>query len=177
MKNLNRLNFAVVDNAGMIEVVASMAQIIWHEYYHDILSQNQIKYMLETIQSEAAITKVIEDHTSIYYLLSFNEIPVGYIALNKERDSLLLSKCYILNEHRGKGYFKQILRFVEEMAMDLGMYQIDLFVNKNNKSREIYEHLGFKLLGDYQFDIGNGYLMDDFKMSKQLGKRDSNGNE
>jgi RimJ/RimL family protein N-acetyltransferase len=42
-------------------------------------------------------------------------------------------------------------------------------VNKNNvNSIKVYEKLGFKKTGPVIQDIGNGFVMDDYKMEKDI---------
>ena len=43
-----------------------------------------------------------------------------------------------------------------------------LQVNKRNKAKDFYEKIGFTVLYEFDFPIGNGYVMDDYLMEKKL---------
>lgn len=46
-----------------------------------------------------------------------------------------------------------------------------LTVNKNNvKAIRAYEKTGFKNIGSLVQDIGNGFVMDDYKMEQTVGQ-------
>ena len=55
-----------------------------------------------------------------------------------------------------------MIDFVKNEAKAAGLNAIELNVNKNNISKYIYEHLGFRLIRDEKNDIGHGYFMDDY---------------
>ena len=59
--------------------------------------------------------------------------------------------------------------FVEEKAKTYQLKNIRLTVNINNTiAIKAYEKLGFKNVGPIVADIGNGFIMDDFQMMKQI---------
>ena len=173
----NNLTLLPVDNAHQIAEVATLAKEIWTEYYSSILSPEQLDYMIDNLQSFNAIFKVIESGELEYFLIQVDEVTVGYLALGKQKGALLISKCYLLKQTRGKGYFRSVLEEVEKIAQEAAYTQLKLYVNKYNESLKIYEHHGFKVSGSYHFDIGSGYIMDDYEMRKNIEKRHLNGNE
>jgi RimJ/RimL family protein N-acetyltransferase len=67
------------------------------------------------------------------------------------------------------GYGKKAVQFAEKVAKELDLNKIALTVNKNNvNSIKAYEKIGFKNVGSVIQDIGNGFVMDDYKMEKTL---------
>ena len=69
-----------------------------------------------------------------------------------------------------KGFGKKAVQFVEALARRLNLKKISLTVNRNNISAvKAYEKMGFKNLGPVVQDIGNGFMMDDFRMEKLIG--------
>ena len=102
-------------------------------------------------------------------MLVYENTPVGYIAITTEEDALFLSKIYVLRTYRGKKIGTQALKFIENKARELNLKRITLTVNKNNHSAiKAYEKLGFENLGPKIMDIGNGFIMDDYKMAKVI---------
>jgi len=73
------------------------------------------------------------------------------------------------SSERGKGLGKKAIQFIERLAKEKGVRKIALTVNKNNRDAiKAYERLGFKNLGSLIQEIGNGFIMDDYKMEKTL---------
>lgn len=81
---------------------------------------------------------------------------------------MYLSKLYLDAPFHGQGLSRQMLAFVEDAADVIGLPAVELNVNRNNNAVLAYEHLGFKVVAEKITDIGNGFVMDDFIMRKQL---------
>ena len=75
-----------------------------------------------------------------------------------------LHRIYFLKEAQGKGLGKKALNFIKEEVKKIGDKRIILAVNKNNQAKSFYESQGFKVYDEGVFDIGNGYVMDDYLM-------------
>ena len=151
-----------------IKLVATLAQSIWNEYYLELLGEKQIQYMLETLQSFDAIKKTIEEDGMRYRIIEVDKAYAGYFAIKEEGDALLISKFYILKEYRYKGIFRKSLKILELEVYKDRLKSLKLFVNKQNESKDIYENLGFKIVNEWKFDIGQGYIMDDYEMQKDV---------
>lgn len=148
--------------------IADIGFIIWNEHYTPIIGSEQVAYMLDKFQSEKAIQQQVKEGFE-YYLITFETVPVGYICVKKKRDTLFLSKIYVLSDYRGKKIGKTAMQFVERRANTLHCNSIELTVNKYNvNSIKAYEKLGFKTVEALVMDIGNGFVMDDYRMVKNL---------
>ncbi len=160
--------FLEVDNDNLIEKTAGLAAEIWTEHYLPIIGPEQVKYMLDKFQSAAAIAGQI--HKGYRYFLIEDEMDyVGYFAARFDNDALFLSKFYVKKSCRGKGLGRATFNFIEKLAMDNGLELITLTVNKRNKdSIKVYKKLGFIIAEKVVTDIGNGFVMDDYKMEKQI---------
>ena len=123
--------------------IAQLADIIWHEHYTPIIGANQVAYMLEKFQSASAIESQIKLGFD-YFMIIYQEKPVGYLSCKKEMEALFLSKIYILSDYRGKDIGKTAMNFVAQKAAEMACQKISLTVNKyNTKTINIYEKLGF----------------------------------
>ena len=61
------------------------------------------------------------------------------------------------------------MHFIEEQAKDLNCKIIYLTVNKyNTNSIMAYQKTGFVKTEELVIDIGNGYVMDDYRMEKLI---------
>ena len=164
----NQKMFEEVITESQIVVVETLAKEIWTEHYTPIIGKDQVKYMLEKLQSREAIAEQITSGYQ-YFIIRKNTKSIGYLAVISRVNDLFLSKIYIKSIERGKGFARKAIQFVEDLAKEKGLNKITLTVNKNNiNSIKAYEKIGFKNLGSIVKDIGGGFLMDDYEMAKDL---------
>lgn len=149
--------------------LAGMAEDIWREYYVSIITLDQIDYMIEKYQSVPAVQDQIVNQGYDYYVMRHDGLPVGYLSVKEEGGKLFLSKFYVSQEHRGQGYASQAMAFLEELCIEKGLSHIWLTVNRHNESSiGVYRKKGFRVIREQVADIGNGYVMDDFVMEKEI---------
>lgn len=145
-----------------IELIAKLARLIWHEYYPDIISVEQINYMLKKMYSPKSLSEQMQKGDTFYMIL-INHEPQGFISINTTKENeYFLSKFYIVQTTAAKGKgtraFKQLLSIIQPN-------KITLTVNRQNyKSINFYFKNGFVIERVEDFDIGNGFLMNDFVM-------------
>ena len=150
-----------------IERIAALAAEIWREHYTDMIGAGQVEYMLENFQSAEAITRQIENEGYRYFVAEEDGDFLGYGALQMSADSnrLFLSKFYVRKSARGRGIGRQLLRYAVSCFDVKPAMTVWLTVHKGNvASLAAYEKLGFTLAGDFVIDIGNGYVMDDYRL-------------
>lgn len=156
-----------VTKAEQVKRVAELAKEIWYEHYVPIIGKEQVDYMVEHFQSEAAISEQLNQGSYEYYLMKEQGGYYGYLSICKEEKALFLSKFYITKPFRGRGYARKALEWLEEIGRKEGLSKIRLTVNRNNQnSIHAYERLGFIKSGEKVADIGGGYVMDDYLMEK-----------
>lgn len=151
--------------------IEKMAREIWSEHYFPIVGRPQIEYMLDRFQSAEAIAEQVEDNGFDYYLICADGGYAGYFATvpDPELKRMMLSKIYVGNAHRRQGIGRRVLDFIEEQCRQRGYSRIWLTVYRGNKqSIEWYRRRGFRIDGPYIQDIGGGFVMNDFKMLKDI---------
>lgn len=151
-----------------IPIIESLAKEIWTEFFTPIIGEVQVRYMLNKFQSYDAIQKQLNNGVH-YYVALLNQEAIGYIAFEKEEDSVFVSKLYVKNEHRYKGIGKQLFSFAKTFARFGRKKTIYLTVNKNNQlAITAYKAMGFKNVAESVKDIGDGFVMDDYRMGLEL---------
>jgi GNAT superfamily N-acetyltransferase len=162
------LQFAIADTTK-IPIIQDLAQQSWNEAYKEILSPEQIDYMLSNFNATSTLENQITDLPDYhYYLMKYNDNWVGFFALehHNEPGTTKLHKLYLLPDAKGLGLGKKAIYFIQDIANDYMDNRIILNVNKYNNAKFFYETLGFTTYDSGIFDIGNGYVMDDFLMEK-----------
>jgi len=149
-----------------IEAVEVLANEIWPAHYTPIIGREQVVYMLARFQSAQAISEQIA-LGCLYFLIEEEGQRIGYISVQPKDNELFLSKIYLLLSYRGKGHGRRAVWFAEGLAKENGLRKIGLTVNRNNAlAIKAYEAIGFKTVEAVVQDIGNGFVMDDYKMEK-----------
>jgi ribosomal protein S18 acetylase RimI-like enzyme len=170
--------FAMTDDvriAPMTEAdfptVARLGETIWRGHYSKIISMAQIEYMLAGRYVPEKLRVYLNAKDRWLDLLRLDGEPVGYCSysLTGIPGEIKLEQLYLLAEHKGKGLGGRMLRHVETEARKRDCRRLMLTVNKyNTDSIAIYEKFGFDVEEEAVFDIGNGYVMDDYVMVKAL---------
>ena len=147
-----------------ISLIRSLAEAIWWRHYPDIISDDQIEYMLDLMYSEKSIADQIQQKQN-YTLVYADGQPVGYYAVSeKSPGHFFLHKFYIdVDKHR-KGIGASAFNHMIENDCK-GYKAITLQVNRRNiKAVNFYFKHGFVIDYVKDVDIGGGYSMDDFFM-------------
>lgn len=163
------LTFLPVYTDEEIEQVAALADIIWNECYGELLTEGQIRYMVDTIQSATPIRNQIQNDGYQYYIFNIGDEAAGYLSLQPRDGKLFLSKIYLKKEYRGKGYSQKMFDFVHNAAAEKSCSAVWLTVNRgNNRAIGAYRKMGYATIREQVADIGNGYVMDDYVMEKSM---------
>lgn len=154
-------------NTNDIQLINELATIAFPATYQDILSKEQLDYMMEWMYSPSSLHKQMEEEGHIYYILYKDEVAAGYLSIQQEGAHLFhLQKIYILPSfqgcHLGKLLFEQAIKAIKEIHP--APCEMHLNVNRNNKALQFYEHMGMKKIMEGDFPIGNGYYMNDYIM-------------
>lgn len=162
------LEFAPVKTEQDINTLCTIADGIWHEYFTPIIGLAQVEYMVDKFQSVPAVTEQLKNGYEYYFMMLEGE-PIGYTGIHPEDGTLFLSKLYLKKEHRGKGYARQAMNFLEALTKERGLSKIWLTVNRyNDNTIAAYKAMGLTVAREQKADIGNGFYMDDFVMEKNI---------
>lgn len=162
------LNLVEIKEEKQILELIELANIIWNEFYPSIITREQIKYMLDMFHSYENILDQINNKNYHYYFINDGN-NIGYISYQLEDKNLFLSKFYLLENSRGKGYFKMLLNNIINEAKKNKKEKVTLTVNKNNNiAIRAYEKNNFKIYKEEKVFIGNNYYMDDYFMELNI---------
>lgn len=153
------------------QIINDLALKTWYNTYDKILSEEQIKYMLDMMYSITAITEQIAVKGHHFLLLSEEEKHLGFASyeVNYLSGVTKLHKLYVLPETQGRGAGRLLIAKIEEAAASNGNDTVSLNVNRYNPAVNFYLKNGYVKAGEEDINIGNGYLMEDFIMEKNLG--------
>jgi len=155
-----------------INTIGYLAQQIWPKTYGEILTPEQMRYMLQLFYSPLSLRHQMLEDKQQFLLVEEEEEPIGFASwgASAEAGVYKLHKLYVLPGRQGKGLGKTILDFIYEDIRPLGARALRLNVNRYNKARQFYEKMGFSVIREEDVDIGNNYFMNDFVMEKQMSR-------
>lgn len=147
-----------------IPSIRTLAEKSWWHHYPSIISEEQIRYMLDLMYGDEALQEQLGKGQDFYLFGKEEANPQGFISLSVlDENEAFLHKFYLSPDAQGKGLgaaaFERLLRENPTVSC------IRLTVNRQNfKSINFYFKLGFHIERVADFDIGNGFVMNDFVM-------------
>lgn len=161
--------------------LARLAEAIWRAHYTRIISSAQIDYMLAGRYTPEKLSLYLNADDRWLMMLRIDGRAVGYCSYALTDDpgdmkppeiksrEMKLEQLYLLPELQGQGLGKLMLRHVEQQARVRGCGTLILQTNKrNDMAIAFYRKAGFTVREEAVFDIGGGFVMDDYVMEKVL---------
>ena len=153
-----------------IGIIQDIAEATWWPTYSPLLTEIQIRYMLDAIYSIEALTKALEKDDQNFLILEDENGAQGFASYGSRKENpaiTKLHKLYVLPGNQKKGYGKLLIDQVIAKARLNKSNQLDLNVNRFNKAKTFYERIGFKVIREEDVPIGP-YWMNDYVMSLKL---------
>jgi diamine N-acetyltransferase len=159
---------ATIHDAPQIRQIALET---WPATFGDILTAQQIGYMLEMMYSLAALREQMTEKNHHFLLAHRADEYLGYLSYETNyhgQPKTKVHKVYILPRAQGLGVGQCLFARVYELALAHRNPTITLNVNRNNRAIGFYEKQGFVKVAEENIDIGQGYWMEDAVMEKKL---------
>jgi diamine N-acetyltransferase len=174
-----------------IPALIALTRTIWHSHYPGIITVEQIEYMLDQRYRPEIIREQLHTADIWWHALWLDGIIMGFSACELSYSSnalkepegsrpfdgtgstaeLKLDKLYVHQDLHGQGYGSRLLRHAEDLARREHCRAVYLQVNKQNaKAIAAYQRNGYVVRASATFDIGCGYVMDDYVMAKDLAQ-------
>ena len=126
--------------------IRSVVHEVWPIAYREMITPEQITYMLEWMYSNESLQKQVEEEGCVFLVYEEDKIVQGFASFSEIESTLFkLHKLYVFTSLHGKGIGKALLDNVKKRTVDLGGKAIELQVNKRNV--EATEKLTEKCVG------------------------------
>lgn len=148
-------------------LLRELASRIWRACYPDIISLEQIDYMLVWMYSAETIADELATGVA-WEIALLDESPAGYLSLTFQDAAVAeLNKLYLLPTLHGQGLGQAMLARAIANAAAHGCTELRLRVNKRNeRALRSYRRAGFRIVESIVGEIGGGFVMDDFVLSR-----------
>lgn len=153
-----------------LSIVHEIAYATWPDTFKNILSQEQIQYMLNWMYDLKQLENQFNQGHQ-FYVAVLEGKSVGFIGIEPnypEKGITKIHKIYVLPNKQGLGIGKKLIEFIRVLALQSKTEALLLNVNRFNKAVDFYKAIGFNILFEENIDIGDGYLMEDFVMKLDL---------
>ena len=166
-----KLEKQMIETKEEVEKLYQVIKQIWPEVFTPIIGADQVDYMLRTYQSPGNIFSEITNGAN-YYLLKSEGEAIGYTAYEVQEEAIYLSKIYLKDSVRGKGYSSELFDWYEEVARANHKKRLRLRVNQENKRAiDVYVHKQFINKGVLISPIGEGFEMTDYVFEKEIEEK------
>jgi GNAT superfamily N-acetyltransferase len=157
-------------DTSSISIIKELAYIVWENTYSNILSADQLSYMLHLFYDETSLQKQMNDGHQ-FILAVDNDKTVGFASYSSKDDEaniFKLHKLYVLPDQQGKSIGKILLNHIVDEIKKQNAASLELNVNRYNTALQFYKKNGFEVIKEEDVDIGNGYFMNDFVLRKLI---------
>lgn len=153
------------------ELINKLANEVFPATYKEILSPEQLDYMMGWMYAPENIRKQMEEEGHVYFIAYEECEPTGYVSVQQQDENVFhLQKIYVLPRFQGAGLgsklFDQAVKYIKEVHPSPCLMELN--VNRNNKALRFYERKGMKKVREGDFPIGNGYYMNDYIMGLEI---------
>lgn len=148
-----------------LNIIADLAKVIWNDHYVPIIGKTQVDYMLANIYNLDSLKEQLNIKKHDFYLIQKENEDIGFLSVSSEnKQDFFLHKFYIGNTDCNQGLGTYTFQLLIQL---LNPKSLKLTVNRQNfKSINFYFKNGFKIESVEDFDIGNGFQMNDFVMKR-----------
>lgn len=152
-----------------IPVISRLAHAVWPDAYGSILSEAQLKHMLDLMYSHESLAGQMENgHVFLIVLVNAETVAFASYSHGPVAGAYKVHKLYVHPMLHGKGFGKKLLERIAGDTRGLGATRLQLNVNRHNPAIAFYEKLGFRIIGEEDIPIGEGYFMNDYVMEKAI---------
>ena len=151
-----------------IPAINSLAKEIWRQYYTNIIGADTVEYMLKLMYTPEVIQHDMSSGME-YFIISSDSTEAGYFGICQEPEQLFISRIYLKESCRGQKIGSKAIEFICELARKRKLNRVYLTVAKDNtNSIEFYKHSCFQITESINKDIGEGFTMNDYVMTREI---------
>jgi diamine N-acetyltransferase len=150
-----------------IAVISELAEKIWWPAYRNIISDDQISFMLMDIYSEQSLKEQILSGVE-FLIVERENIPVAFAGFSLiEPEVYKVHKLYVLPSEQGSGTGKKLIAYISDLARNQGGKILELNVNRGNPASEFYKKVGFEIYRTVDISY-HRFVLNDYVMRKNL---------
>lgn len=155
--------------AADVDAVSALARAVWQVTYPPLIPRAQIDAMLADRYAPARIREQLNDPRHAWWVARQRHALRGFCHALLDASGCKLDKLYVHPAQQRRGIGAGLLVEVEAWARAHQAHRLWLQVNRGNtQAIAAYEKYGFRIVESRVFDIGDGFVMDDHVMAREL---------
>ena len=131
-----------------LPILESLAREIWPHTYSDIITKEQMDFMLNWMYSKETLIKQRKAGHE-FYILQKDSTDIGFLAIEQAGDELKVNKVYVLPTSQGLGAGKKLMDKIAKMR--------SMFVDGCVRTSDMSETLANKIFSDIEYFGGYGF--------------------
>ena len=154
-----------------IPQIQRIAAVTWPVTFREILTPEQLAYMMEWMYSTDALRRQMEEQGHVFLLATRTDVaealPIGYTSYEPGYSgtrTTKIHKLYVCPDVQGLGVGRAFLDTIRATAAAARQQTLTLNVNRYNRAIGFYERYGFVVVGTEGIPIGEGHMMNDVIM-------------
>ena len=153
-------------------LIQKLAQEIFPHTYKEIITQEQIDYMMDMMYTPSLLEEKIETQSERFFIGYKEDTPFGYLSFEKkESNYFYIQKIYVRPQFQGAKcgtyLFEEAKKTIKKECS--GPIRIGLNMNKENeKALSFYKKRGMKIAGTRVHPIGHDFFMDDYILEIEI---------
>lgn len=152
-----------------VAAVSALARVVWQATYPALISQAQIDSMLGDRYAAGHIRPQLDDPAHGWWVARQRQTLVGFSHAVLDGTDCKLDKLYVHPDSQRQGIGRALLHAIQRWARLQQARRLWLQVNRGNtQAIAAYRKYGFRIVESRVFDIGHGFVMDDYVMAQAL---------
>lgn len=153
-------------------LIQKLAQEIFPHTYKEIITQEQIDYMMDMMYTPSLLEEKIETQSERFFIGYKEDTPFGYLSFEKKDSNYFyIQKIYVLPQFQGAKcgtfLFEEAKKIIKKECPS--PIRIGLNMNKENeKALSFYKKRGMKIAGTRVHPIGHDFFMDDYILEIEI---------
>lgn len=153
-----------------LPLIRQLAEQTFHSTYLPLQPKEKVDYLFDLMYNATSLAEQMKNGQQ--FILAKDETGyLGYASfeINCKIDGLTkIHKIYVLPNTQGKGIGKKMIDQIAVIALKSKNQTLSLNVYRKNPAISFYQKIGFKIEEEVNIDVGNGFLMNDFVMKKNI---------
>lgn len=156
-----------------IHLIRQLAQQVFYFTYVPLQPKEKVDFLFKLMYSESSLKEQMEKKNHKFLLANDETGHLGYASYEtnyKNPGKTKIHKIYIMPAAQGKGVGKELVNHMGSIARQNKNTIVLLDVYRHNPAVQFYEKMGFKKVGEQITEVGNGFVMDDLVMEKNISE-------
>jgi GNAT superfamily N-acetyltransferase len=150
-----------------IDSVCRLARTTWQSTYPPLISQAQIDTMLADRYAPATLQTQFDDPLHAWRVAWVADQIAGFAHATLDGADCKLDKLYVHPDSQRQGIGRALIAAIRDWARQRTAQRLWLQVNRGNaRAIAAYQKYGFRIVESRVFDLGNGFVMDDYVMEQ-----------